>query len=92
MLHNYTLIGQTLGSTEMEESGLETIVLCMFEIITSNACLRSVHNMMLHHMLCCVAFVLTLVTKQHNARIDSDPILAFLCVASLRLITKKSQL
>ena len=46
--------------------------------------------MTLYHMLRCVAFVLTLVATQHNARIDLDPILAFLCFASLRLITKKS--
>ena len=52
--------------------------------------LRSVHNMTLHHMLRCVAFALTLVTTQRNARIDSDPILAVLCVASLLLIAKKS--
>ena len=49
--------------------------------------LRSVHNIMtLHHMLRCVAFTLTLVATQHNARIDLDPILAFLCVVSLHLI------
>ena len=32
----------------------------------------------------------TLVETQHDARIDSDPILAFLCVGSLRLIAEKS--
>ena len=41
-------------------------------------------------MLRRVAFALTLVATQRNARIDSDPILAFLCIASLHLITKKS--
>ena len=45
--------------------------------------------MMLHHMLRCVTFTLTLVATQCNARIDSDPILVFLCVASLYLIAKK---
>ena len=44
--------------------------------------------MTLHHMLRCIAFALTVVTMQRNARIDLDPILAFLCVASLRLIAK----
>ena len=38
--------------------------------------------------LCCIAFVMTLVGMQHNARIDSDPILAYLCVAFLRQIVK----
>ena len=45
--------------------------------------------MTLYHMLRCVAFTLTLVATQRNARIDSDLILAFLYVASLRLIAKK---
>ena len=39
----------------------------------------------LHH----VAFALTLVTMQSNARIDPDSILVFLCVAFLRLVMKK---
>ena len=42
--------------------------------------------------LCCVTFVLTPTAMQRNARIDSDPIFVFLCVAFLRLITKKSQI
>ena len=46
--------------------------------------------MTLHHMLRCVAIMLMLVATQRNARIDSDPILAFLCFASLRLIAKKA--
>ena len=45
--------------------------------------------MTLLHMLSCVTFALTLIATQCNARIDSDPILVFLCVASLRLIAKK---
>ena len=45
--------------------------------------------MTLYHTLRCVAFALTLVAMQRNARIDSDPILAFLCFASLCLITRK---
>ena len=38
----------------------------------------------------CVVFAATLVETQHDARIDSDPVLAFLCVAFLRLVVKKS--
>ena len=38
----------------------------------------------------CVVFSLTLVEKQHDARIDSDPMLAFPCVAFLRQVVKKS--
>ena len=37
-----------------------------------------------------VAFASTLVGTHRDARIDSDPIFAFLCVGSLRLIAKKS--
>ena len=37
----------------------------------------------------CVVFALTLVETQHDARIDSDPIFAFPCVAFLRLVVKK---
>ena len=43
----------------------------------------------LYDELRCVAFASTLLQTQHDARIDSDPILAFLCVGSLRLIAKK---
>ena len=76
-----------------------TSYLCLFLYLNINMLpmhrcarlLRSVHNMMLYHTLRCVAFVLTLVATQRNARIDSDPILVFLCVVSLRLITKKSR-
>ena len=45
---------------------------------------------MLNNALCCIAFASTLVETQRNARIDSDPILAFLCVGSLCVIAKKS--
>ena len=41
-------------------------------------------------MLRCVAFASTLVEMHHDTRIDSDPILAFLCIAFLRLIVEKS--
>ena len=40
-----------------------------------------VHNMMLNNALHCAVFASTLVETQHNARIDSNPILAFPCVA-----------
>ena len=39
----------------------------------------------------CVTFVLTLVAMQNYTRIDSDSILAFLCVAFLRLVEKKNR-
>ena len=38
--------------------------------------LRPVHNTTLHNVLRSIAFGLTLVGTQRNARIDSDPILA----------------
>ena len=52
--------------------------------------LRPVHNTTLYNALHCVAFALTLVGTQHNARIDLNPILAFLCIAFLCQIVKKS--
>ena len=53
------------------------------------AVLRPVHNnMTLNNVLHYVVFVSTLVETQHDARIDSDPILAFPCVAFLRLVVK----
>ena len=51
--------------------------------------LRSVHNTTLNNALRCVVFASTLVETQHDARIDSDPILAFSCVAFLRQVVKK---
>ena len=51
--------------------------------------LRPVHNTTLNNALRCVIFVSTLVETQHDARIDSDPILAFPCVAFLRQVVKK---
>ena len=56
---------------------------------TYNAQLRPVHNMMLYNALHRVTFTLTLVEMQCAARIDLDPTLAFLCVASLHQIVKK---
>ena len=44
--------------------------------------LRLVHNTMRHNVLCCVAFTLTLVAMQRDARIDSDSILTFLLLGS----------
>ena len=38
----------------------------------------------------CVVFASTLVEMQHDARIDSDPILAFSCITFLHLVIKKS--
>ena len=52
--------------------------------------LRPVHNMTLNNALHCIAFASTLVEMHHDVRIDSDPILAFLCVAFLCLIVEKS--
>ena len=45
---------------------------------------------MLNNALRCVAFASTLVETHYDARIDSDPILAFLCIAFLCLIIEKS--
>ena len=45
---------------------------------------------MLNNALHCIAFTSTLVETQRDARIDSDPILAFPCAAFLHLIIKKS--
>ena len=50
---------------------------------------RPVHNTTLNYALRWVVFTATLVETQHNARIDSDPILAFPCVAFLRLVVKE---
>ena len=41
-----------------------------------------------NNALGCIVFALMLVETQHNARIDSDPILAFPCVTFLRLVVK----
>ena len=49
-----------------------------------------VHNATLNNALRCVIFTSTLVETQHDARIDSDPILAFPYIAFLRLVVKKS--
>ena len=38
----------------------------------------------------CVAFTSMLIETHHNSRIDSDPILAFVCVAFLCLTGEKS--
>ena len=47
---------------------------------------RPVHNTTQNNALRYVVFASTLVEKKHDARIDSNPILAFLCVAFLRLV------
>ena len=49
---------------------------------------RLVHNTTLNNALGCVVFTSTLVEMQHDARMDSDPILAFSCIAFLRLVVK----
>ena len=54
--------------------------------------LRPVHNTTLNNALRCVVFVSTLVETQHDARIDSDPILASSCIAFLRLVIKDPRL
>ena len=51
--------------------------------------LRPVHNTTLSNVLRCVVFASTLVETQHDTRIDSDPILAFPCIAFLHLVVKK---
>ena len=45
--------------------------------------------MTLNNALHCVVFASTLVEMQHDARIDSDPILALPCVVFLHLVVKK---
>ena len=54
--------------------------------------LRPVHNTTLHNALRCVVFASTLVETQHDARIDSDFILASPCVAFLSLVVKDPRL
>ena len=53
--------------------------------------LRPVHNnMMLNNALRCVTFASTLVEMQHDARIDSDPILtlhSYVCMIVNKLLT-----
>ena len=39
----------------------------------------------------CVVLTFELAATQRNARIDSNPILVFLCVAFLRLVTKNRE-
>ena len=56
----------------------------------SNTLLRLVHNTALNNALRCITFALTFVETHHDARIASDPILAFLCVAFLHLIVENS--
>ena len=55
----------------------------------TNKELRPVHNTTLNNALRCVVFALTLVETQHDARKDSDPILASPCAAFLRLVVEK---
>ena len=50
--------------------------------------IRLVHNTTLNNTLHCVV-ASTLVEMQHNASIDSDPILVFFCVVFLPLVVKK---
>ena len=50
---------------------------------------RPVHNTTLNNALHRVVFTSTLVETQYDARIDSDPILAFPCVTFLHLVVKK---
>ncbi len=61
---------------------LQTIIQCQV--------LRPVHNMMLYvSCIVRVTFASMLVPMQRDARIDSDSILMFLCIAFWHLITKK---
>ena len=65
-------------------------IMCCEEALSSYmyvcALHRSVHNTSQSPMLCRVTLMLTLSTTQQNTRMDSDPILVFLCVAFLRLV------
>ena len=74
--------------TEALHAGTTTIILCICQqdMTIKVGSQYDATPYILHY----VAFALTLVATQCNARIDSDPILAFLCGASLRLIAKKS--
>ena len=45
--------------------------------------------MTLNNALRCVIFASMLAETQHDTRIDSDPILAFLCIAFLHQVVKK---
>ena len=51
--------------------------------------LKPVQTTMLNNVLRCVVFASTLIEMQHDARIDSDPILGFPCIAFLCLVAKK---
>ena len=45
--------------------------------------------MMLNNALHCVIVTSTLVEMQYDARIDSDPIIAYPCIVFLRLVVNK---
>ena len=47
---------------------------------------------MWHKTLHCIVLMLTLAAVQRNARIDSDIILAFVCIVFLHLVTKNCTL
>ena len=66
-------IGQLLMHLKLEKRAKTTL-------------LRRVHNTTQGLALRRVSRALTLVATHWNARIDSDPISAFLCVAFMRLI------
>ena len=60
--------------------------------MASLSVLRPVHNTTLNNALRCVVFTSTLVETQHDARIDSDPILGFPCTACLRPVVKNPRI
>ena len=74
--YRLTVISKASGESSPATTGWGTLCYCIKA--------RSLHN-----ALRCVAFALTLVGVQHNVRMDSDPILAFLCVVFLSWIVKK---
>ena len=61
----------------------------IYNIIACMRTIRPVHNTILNNALRCVVFTSTLIETQHDARIDSNPILAFPCIAFLHLVIKK---
>ena len=52
----------------------------IFVLCHAQVARNPVHIIMLHNASHCIATASTLVEMQRNARIDSDPTLAFLCI------------
>ena len=58
------------------------------DINTEHILLRQVHNTKQVLALCCVSHALMLLAVQCNARIESNPIHVFPCIAFMRLVAK----